>query len=177
MKFVSLLTAAGMIAAAPTTPVSYVVSEDFNLAARVGAAAETSFLFAASTNGTEDQLVLYRPTKDFLAVAYTNSTSEGTALNVRYGGEQWGLSISNFGQGSNRKTIVTASKDYQEFKWFVSDNGQITHKLIQGSEHFLVCSDFVNYLSTVVLSDGTPALNGSDPYGCSSVRVYKQALL
>jgi hypothetical protein len=66
MKFVSLLTAAGMVAAAPTTPVSYVVSEDFNLAARVGAAAETSFLFAASTNGTEDQLVLYRPTKDFL---------------------------------------------------------------------------------------------------------------
>jgi hypothetical protein len=30
------------------------------------------------------------------AVAYTNTTADGTALNLRYGDENWGLSISNF---------------------------------------------------------------------------------
>jgi hypothetical protein len=59
MKFTTtLLMTAGLAAAAPPPPL-FAVSDNFNLAARVGPATETSYQFAASTNGTDDRLFLY----------------------------------------------------------------------------------------------------------------------
>jgi hypothetical protein len=66
MMYPPFVVALGMAVGASARSVLFNVSEDFNLQAYVGATNLPTFTFAASDNGTQEQLFLYRPTKDFL---------------------------------------------------------------------------------------------------------------
>jgi hypothetical protein len=72
-----IVMALGMAVAASARSVLLNVSEDFNLQAYVGATTVPTFTFAASDNGTQEQLYLYRPTKDFLGETSSLFQSSG----------------------------------------------------------------------------------------------------
>ncbi|ROV98676.1 hypothetical protein VMCG_06759 [Cytospora schulzeri] len=99
---------------------------------------------------------------DAIVLDLTSSSTVEPAL--------YGLSVPDLGELYGFSINVFAVKDYQEFKFAVS-NGNIAHKLTAASQNWFACLDTVNGVASTVLRWGVFASDGTFPVGCTPTTV------